>query len=177
MGSARHANVPVTVAQDGTETLVHVIVIVNPVAPYAVTFGPASSTRTGIQWAGSLGAAGYRIRVGATVVGTPRPGTSSFTYGRLLGPNAGVTVQAIGVGGTESAQVRATYRAAAAVRIGAVTFKSNSSRLTVSGTATLRRLAALIKAQGFKALTINGVTGKGIGGLGASGSRPPAPRP
>lgn len=78
-----------------------------------------------------------------------------------------MTVQAIGAGGTESAQVRATYRAAAAVRIGFVTFRSNSSKLTVSGKATLRRLAALIKAQGFRALTINGVTGKGIRGSAA----------
>jgi len=160
-------DVPVTVFQDGTETIVHVIVTVNPADPYAVTFGPVSSTRTGIQWAGSLGATGYRIRVGATVVGTIGPGTSSFTYGKLLGPNVGVTVQAIGAGDTESAQVRATYRAAAAVRIGTVTFKSNSSKLTVSGKATLRRLAVLIRAQGFKSLTINGVTGKGHGGSAA----------
>ena len=86
MGSARHANVPVTVAQDGTETIVHVIVTVNPVAPYAVTFGPASSTRTGIQWAGSLGATGYRIRVDATVVGAP-------TRARRASPTAGCSVR------------------------------------------------------------------------------------
>lgn len=153
-------DLPVTVLQDGTETVVHILLTVRPGDPYSVTFGPASSHSTRVQWAGSTGATGYRIRVGATVVGTTGLGASSFTYGKLLGPNAGVTVQALGAGGTESAQVRAAYRSSSAVKIGTVTFKANSSGLTAAGRLSLRKLAALVKAQGFKTLTINGVTGK-----------------
>jgi outer membrane protein OmpA-like peptidoglycan-associated protein len=105
--------------------------------------------------------------VGAIVVGTTGPGASTFTYGKLLGPNAGVTVQALGAAGTASAQVRATYRSATAVKIGTVTFKANSSRLTSAGKSSLSKLAALVKAQGFKTLTIIGVTGKEIHGSAA----------
>jgi len=166
-GFSGHIDLPVTVLQDGTETIVHVLLTVNPADPYDVSFGPASAKSTGVHWAGSVGATGYRIRVGATVVGTTGAGTSSLTYGRLLGPNAGVTVQALGGGGTESAQVRAAYRLASAIKIGTVTFKSNSAKLTASARATLRGLAALVKAQGFKTLTIMGVTGRNIHGSAA----------
>jgi uncharacterized repeat protein (TIGR02543 family) len=160
-------DLPVTVHQDGTETIVHVLLTVSPADPYSVTFGPASSHSTRMQWAGSAGATGYRICVGATVVGTTGPDASSFAYGKLLGPNAGVTVQALGDAGTASAQVRAAYKSVAAVRIGTVTFKANSSKLTSTDKSSLRKLVALVKAQGFKTLTINGVTGKGSHGSAA----------
>jgi hypothetical protein len=151
---------PIDVEQDGAHTIVVLEITVNPSDPYDVTFGPLSSTSTRVQWAGSANATGYRIYVSGSVVATVGASVSGYTIPRLLGPNTGVAVDAIGDGGTHSAIVPAVYRPGAGIRIGTVTFYGNSSHLTSSGKRTLKRLAALVKAQGFNALTIRGFTEK-----------------
>jgi len=158
---------PVTVTHDGASSTVTAYITVNPGDPYDVTFGAVSRTRTRVQWAGSLNATGYLIYAGGSVVGTVGPGVSSFTIPRLLGPNSGVAVQAMGDDGTRSAIVRGTYRPGVAVKIGTITFGPNSAKLTASAKRTLKKLAALVKAQGFKTLTVNGVTGRNVHGSAA----------
>lgn len=149
---------PVTVTQDGASSVVIAQITVNPGDPYNVTFGPSSATKTRVQWAGSLNATGYRISVGGTVVATVGPNVSSYSYAKLLGPNAVVAVQAIGNGGTTSHVVRGTYQPGAPVMIGTITFAGDSAKLSASAKKTLRKLAALVKAQGFTSLTIKGFT-------------------
>jgi outer membrane protein OmpA-like peptidoglycan-associated protein len=151
---------PVTVTQDGASSTVIAHITVNPGDPYNVTFGPSSSTKTRVQWAGSLNATGYRVYVGGSAVATVGPTISSYDYAKLLGPNAVVAVQAIGGGGTFSHVVRATYRPGAPITIGTITFAGDSAKLTTSAKKALQKLAALVKAQGFTSLTIKGFTEK-----------------
>ncbi len=152
---------PVTVVSDGDTYTVDAVVTVEPADPYAATFGPLSAKTTRVQWAGSLAATGYRIYVGGRPVGTAKKNASSFTVNKLLGPNAGVAVQATGGSGTYSNVVRATYEPGAAVKIGTISFKGNSATLSASGKKMLRGLAALTAAQGFTSLQITGVSGTG----------------
>jgi len=175
-GFTGQIDLPVEVTKDGATATVHVVVTFAPGDPYSVTFGPASSTSTVVRWAGSLGATGYRIYVSGSLVGTTGPAVSSFTVKRLLGPNMGVTVQAVGNDGTESAQVRATYKLVAAVKIGTVSFRPNSSTLTASAKRTLNKLASLVAAQGFRTLNINGITGRSTTGSAAFRKRLAAAR-
>jgi outer membrane protein OmpA-like peptidoglycan-associated protein/ubiquitin len=151
---------PVTVTQDGASSTVIALVTVDPDDPRSVTFGPTSVTRTLVQWAGSPGAIGYRIYIGGVLAGTTGSGTASFTVPRLLGPNAGLEVQAVGNDGTASGRVRATYTPGATVNIGTITFAGDSSRLSATAKRTLKKLAALVKAQGFTSLAVNGFTAK-----------------
>jgi outer membrane protein OmpA-like peptidoglycan-associated protein len=151
---------PITVTHEGASAVIIARITVNPADPYDVTFGPTSATKTRVQWAGSLGATGYRIYVGGCVVATVGTNVSSLTISRLLGPNSGVAVQAIGDDGTGSAIVRGVYRPGVNVKIGTITFWGDSAKLTIAAKRTLNTLAALVKSQGFTSLTIRGFTEK-----------------
>jgi outer membrane protein OmpA-like peptidoglycan-associated protein len=85
-------------------------------------------------------------------------------------------VQAIGNEGTSSNIVRGVYQLNASVTIGTITFRANSAVLTAAAKKTLKKLAALAKAQGFNSLTINGHTAKGIHGSAAFRKRLSAAR-
>ena len=63
--------------------------------------------------------------------------------------------------------MRAVYKPATFVKIGTITFAGNSSKLTTSAKTTLRKLAALVKAQGFTSITIDAFTGKNVHGSSA----------
>jgi outer membrane protein OmpA-like peptidoglycan-associated protein len=131
-----------------------------PSDPYSVTYGP-SGGGTLVQWAGSAGATGYQIQVNGVVVGTTGAAASAqFVHG-LLGPQAHVTVTALGAEGTRSAAVAGVYsKSVAPVKVGTVHFAGNSAKLTPAGKRTLKRLAALITAQGFTNLRVNAFTAK-----------------
>jgi outer membrane protein OmpA-like peptidoglycan-associated protein/ubiquitin len=130
-----------------------------PSDPYSVTYG-VTGGGTLIQWAGALDATGYKVLVGGRLLGTTGPAASSLSVPLLLGPNAGVTLTALGLGGTESGAVLAVYKSVSRVRIGTVTFAGNSSRLTPGARRTLKRLATLIAAQGFTNVNVEGYTAR-----------------
>lgn len=131
-----------------------------PADPYSVTFGP-SGGGTLVQWAGSVGATGYEVSVGGVVVGTTGAAASSLAVPGVLGPKAHVTVTALGAQGTRSAAVTGVYsKSVVPVKIGTVHFAGNSSRLDPASKRTLRHLAALVAAQGFTSLRVDGFTAK-----------------
>jgi len=130
-----------------------------PAAPYAVTYGP-SGGNTLVQWAGSTGAIGYEIAVDGVVAGTTGSVASSFSIRGLLGPSAKVTVTALGAEGTRSAPAAGIFKPVSAVKIGTVYFAGNSAKLTSGTRRALRHYAALVAAQGFTSLSINGYTAR-----------------
>jgi photosystem II stability/assembly factor-like uncharacterized protein/outer membrane protein OmpA-like peptidoglycan-associated protein len=128
-----------------------------PAAPGAVSYGPVSGG-TLIQWAAAARATGYQVCSGDRLLGTTGPGTLSLLVGETLGPNAGVTVVALGAGGSSAAPEAAVYHLTAPVKLGTIRFRSNSSKLSASNKRALRRLASTLAAQGFTSLSVNGYT-------------------
>ncbi|MDZ4169692.1 MAG: OmpA family protein [Coriobacteriia bacterium] len=150
--------VEVTVTRGADSVTKTVSVTVNPGPPHAITYTPAGAASSLIKWTGSTNAKGYRVYVNGRLVGTTSAAVSQLRINTLLGPNAVVQVQAYGNNGTESVRVRGTYRAAHDVRIGTIRFQGDSATLTASGKRELRKLAALVKAQGFKTVVVDGFT-------------------
>jgi outer membrane protein OmpA-like peptidoglycan-associated protein len=126
--------------------------------PGGVSYGPTSDGRTTINWTKAPGATGYQIYVNGRLVATVGPDTTSYTFSQLLGPNAKVSVKALGAGGTESETVAGTYSAKQVGKIGKIRFTGYSTTLSPSAKRELRRMADLIKAQGFKTVVIEGHT-------------------
>jgi hypothetical protein len=151
-------DIPITVTENGASTVVHAFVTFGIGDPTDVTYGPSSIGTTRVHWTGTPDALGYRVYVGGVLVGTTGPAATEFSILRLLGPNAIVEVQAFGAGESSSAMVRARYVPGPVITLGRVTFFGDSARLKPSTKAKLRKYAALVAAQGFNALTIQGRT-------------------
>lgn len=130
-----------------------------PSDPYSVTYGPVSGG-TRVQWAGSLGASAYLVYSEGRLIGTTGASASSLFVSTLLGPRSAISVVAQDSYGSTSAAVPGVYKRVSPVRIGVVYFTPNSSRLTTSGKRKLRGFAALLKAQGFTSLRVDGYTAK-----------------
>jgi DNA-binding beta-propeller fold protein YncE/outer membrane protein OmpA-like peptidoglycan-associated protein len=148
-----------------------------PTAPYAITWAPTKGG-TLIQWAGSQGATGYQVWLGAPpanptavglrtllagrLLGTAGPSASSLFAAEYLGPNATIYVIALGdAGGSNSAPVTGVYTASVTpVQMGTVRFTGNSSKLTRGTKTALRRVANLLAAQGFTTVKVSGYTAK-----------------
>ncbi|MEI8083732.1 MAG: MBG domain-containing protein, partial [Actinomycetes bacterium] len=134
-----------------------------PAPPTGVTYQP-SGGGTLIQWSGSPGAASYQIWAGGRLLGTTGAGTLSLFVPEVFGPNAGITVDALGHSGVASDPAAGAYQAVASGKIGAVRFAYNSSKLTPATKRALRNYAKTIAAQGFTRLTVNGYASISRGG-------------
>lgn len=154
-------DIPVTVTTGADIQTVHALITVTVAAPYSATYRVNSANTSIIQWAGAPNAKGYRILINGVPVGVAAAKSSSWTYPGLLGPLAKVAVVALGGDGLESASVPATYSAIAApVKVGTLRFSGSSAKLTPSTKRALSRLAAVIAAQGFTEVTVDGYTAK-----------------
>lgn len=125
-------------------------------SPKNVTFGPSSRSTATVRWAGCLGAQGYHIYLDGVLVGTTGVNVSAFTLKNLVGPSHVVEVEAFVDEETASARTRGVYEAVKAVQIGEIKFAPNSTKLTSQTKASLRKLAALAKAQGFTTVFVDG---------------------
>jgi outer membrane protein OmpA-like peptidoglycan-associated protein len=153
--------------------------------PSPVTWGPVKGG-TLVRWARSPGATGYEVWSGVPprhfesaaqsgaslgtpgeslfmpptgrLLGTTAAPSTSFFVGQYLGPNANIYVVATGGGDVTSMPAQGVFRAVSPVKIGAVRFSGNSSRLTPATKRTLRSYASLMATQGFSGLDVNGYT-------------------
>jgi uncharacterized repeat protein (TIGR02543 family) len=144
-----------------------------PAAPYSVTWSPVKGG-TLIQWAGSPGATGYQVWLGAPpqelgalgrwnpgrLLGTTGPSTCYLFVPEYLGPNASIYVVALGDETSSSPGVGVYTAAVTPVQFGTVRFTGNSSRLTPATKRALRRYASLMATQGFKSVNVSGYTAK-----------------
>jgi|GEM_PF-930443 len=152
---------PVTVTDSFQSRTVIAQITVIPGPPRSVTFQVVSSTVSRIQWAGAANATGYAIYVSGRRVATANARTSSYRIRRLLGPAASVAVVSLGGDSTASTRVSGTYRRTVAVRIGTVSFGTNSAVLTTQAKASLRSVAGIVAAQRFTEVRVDSYTASG----------------
>lgn len=145
----------VGVTQNATFTASFKVAVTEPIR---LAFGPKGDGNTTITWSKATSATGYRIYVNGRLVATVGAGTTSYTFKGLLGPKAKVRVQAIGAGGTTSDSVLAAYKARTAGLAGTLRFSGYSNDLSPKAKRELRRVAAIIKQQGFKNVEVAGHT-------------------
>jgi outer membrane protein OmpA-like peptidoglycan-associated protein len=142
-----------------------------PPAPYSVTWSPAKGG-TLIQWAGSPGATGYQVWLGAApsepsaltrwnpgrLLGTTGPSTCSLFVPEYLGPGSAIYVVALGTPTSSLPGVGVYTASVTPVQMGTVRFTGNSSRLTPATKRALKRYASLMATQRFTSLKVSGYT-------------------
>jgi CshA-type fibril repeat protein len=147
--------VPVTVTY-GTATVTTTAVVVVTPAPATAATRTLHKGRTLVTWKRSGSAKQYEVRVnGKKVCVTSQLACS---VGGLAGPKATVQVIALGGDATRSTATVARYRASACTTVGSVRFPSDSATLTTAHKRELKRVAALVRAQGFTEVCIVGHT-------------------
>ncbi len=165
-GFSGKTSLPLQQLVGGRSTIVQVPVVVNPTAPTeaAASSAPRRTTSTvstllpvttTITWAASSNAVGYRVLVDGKVVGTSS--TTSLTIAQLLGPKQTVTIVPLGNDGTVGNPVDVTT-GTKPVLIATSNFASGSAALTAPARRVLDRVAALVKAKGFRTITLTGNT-------------------
>jgi uncharacterized repeat protein (TIGR02543 family) len=167
---------PVTVSNVTAEmTITANFAATRPAAPYSVTWSPAKGG-TLIQWAGSPGATGYQVWLGAPpaeptalnlfsltagrLLGATGPSTCSLFVPEYLGPSASIYVVALGTSASSLPGVGVYTASVTPVQMGTVRFTGNSSKLTRGTKTALRRYASLLAAQGFTSVKVSGYTAK-----------------
>jgi len=148
--------VPITVTAGGVATIVTVRLVVLPNRPPKASFAPASADHTKVSWLRSPNAHSYEVSLnGRPVCVTTR---LSCNVAGLLGPNSHVRVRSLGGSGTHSTQQTALSRPVRAVKVASVYFATSSAWLTGTDRQTLRRVATLMRRQGFGTLALVGHT-------------------
>jgi outer membrane protein OmpA-like peptidoglycan-associated protein len=84
--------------------------------------------------------------------------TNSCPIAGLIGPASKVTITALGNDGTMSSTVSVPYVATAPIPALNVNFALGSSALSVAQKAEIKKIALIIKGQGFTRLVVNGFT-------------------
>jgi outer membrane protein OmpA-like peptidoglycan-associated protein len=149
--------VPVTITNGTSTTTVTAVVTFAP-AGAGIGSHTLSNGHTVVRWTKSATTSvrGYEVRVaGKKVCVTSR---LYCALGTVLGPKANVQVIALGGDGTRSTARTVKYRASACNTVGTVQFGADSAKLTVAGQREVKRLAKLMKAQGFTRVCLVGYT-------------------
>jgi outer membrane protein OmpA-like peptidoglycan-associated protein len=146
---------PVTVTQNGVDTVVHLVVKVYPTASKSNTF-TLKLGNTYVHWSASPNAHGYKVIVNGHVDCTTSSKTTSCTIKGLLGPKAVITVVTVG-GNNFTSRATAQYvKSTVVAPFGAVLFAADSSKLTVTSKLTIHNYAVAIAKQGFTTVTVEG---------------------
>jgi len=156
-GDAGRVRVPVTVTNGVSTQRTDAVITVRPAAPSDRRFAVIDGGRTVVRWSWPAGTP--RRAVTVTVGGR----TACRSSGRfcvvpaVLGPADGVRLVATAAG-LSSRPAAATHRASGCVRVGAVYFGVDSSRLTPATRARLDRLATVLAGGGFGSACLTGHT-------------------
>jgi outer membrane protein OmpA-like peptidoglycan-associated protein len=125
----------------------------NVVAPrYYLQNGPA----TKVTWNKVGNAQSYEIFKNA--VSICKTSVNSCTINSVIGPNATITVKAIGQDGTESKIAKSSYVAGKPVIVASVNFDNGSSTLTSESIAGLQAFMKMVMAEGFSNVQVIGYT-------------------
>jgi CshA-type fibril repeat protein len=149
--------VPVTITNGTATTSVTAVVTFVP-AGAGIGSHTLANGHTVVRWkkSATTSVRGYEVRVaGKKVCVTSR---LYCALGTVLGPKATVQVIALGGDGTRSTARTVKYRASACNTVGAVQFGTDSAKLTLAGQREVKRLAKLMKAQGFTRVCLVGHT-------------------
>jgi hypothetical protein len=146
---------PITVSQDGSDTVVHLVVKVYPTSTKNNTFTLKKQT-TYVHWSASPNAHAYKVIVNGHVDCTTPAKVTSCTVKGLLGPKAAISIVVVG-GSNFTSRTSAKYvKSSVVAPFGSVLFAADSSRLTTAGKAAIHKYAVAIARQGFTTVTVAG---------------------
>ena len=148
--------VVVTVIREGATASIPISVTVNPEPVAKVTVRPTSATSTAIDWQPSPNATGYVVFVNGVKV--CESSATSCQISKLLGPNDRITVKAIGNDDTSSNTIESQLTVSKPIPL--PTIVSTSSKLTKATTASVAKVASVVKETGFRTVTLTVPVGK-----------------
>jgi uncharacterized repeat protein (TIGR02543 family) len=131
-------------------------IVVNPEMPQSGTFSLSRWNRTVISWrAADSVVIGYVVDINGTTA--CRVTITSCTVSRVVGPRSQVTITALGNDETRSEPANAGYRPKPVLAL-TVNFAENSPVLNAAQKVEMRKVATVIRREGFTRLAIVGHT-------------------
>jgi len=151
-----HTSVQVTITTNGLVQVENIPVTVNPV-PEPTLVGPTSimNPKSLLSWQASPNATSYVVKIRGVVVCTTT--TTSCSVDTIVGPSTQVEVTEIGGGDTQTIVIP-TFHLEKPLPALVVNFANNSSKLTLSAMTELKRIAEIVKTEGFTKLVVYGHT-------------------
>ena len=148
---------PVTIRDAGSDTVIHITVVVNPAIPARRQFTATSGTSGVVTWGAADGAIGYVVTVGGRQVCQTAASPRTCTIAGLLGPRSNVRIRSLGADATTSAAVLASWRRPAQpVTLLTIGFGASGKALTSATAAQVRAMARSIAALGMTRVEVRG---------------------